>query len=328
MMRELATIALTVLLAMSLTGCETAAQREAERQRRADALLIDAEEFLTRDLSDSALAAFGMALEENPRLTEAHMGMGDIYLDRGNYELAEPAYERATEVEPDNYEAHYYLGLVRQLRGRVEDAIRTYLRALALNPESMEANRDLAAAYLQLGRAGEAVPYARQAVRLDPESQAAWSNLGAAYSLTRRYDRALDAYRHAVELGEREQPVLLGLADAHIQLGNHQQAVNVLQALLRDNPDSGTGHERMGLAQFRMREFETALTHYERASELDESDTAALNGVGVCLMTLYLQEERGDEDLRERAVEAWRQSLRLRPDQPRISDLLARFGRY
>lgn len=318
---------LLATMALGPIGCQSAAQRERATQQRAQHLVTDAEEFRLRGLSDSALAAFGLALEENPQLTTAHMGMGDIYLDFGHYHLAEPAYERATEAEPNNFEAHYYLALVRQLRGRVEDAIRTYLRALAIHPESLEANRDIAAAYLQIGRPNEAVSYARRAVRLDPDSQAAWSNLGAAYSLLNEHERALNAYRHAVELGEMEEPVLLGLADAHIRLGNHQQAVNVLDSLVRGNPGSAMAHERMGLAKFKMRRFDEALEHYRKANEADPRDTAALNGLGVSYMTLYLQGERRDSELREKAISAWRQSLRIRSDQPRIVDLLSRFRR-
>ena len=35
--------------------------------------------------TDRALAAFARAIEVNPRLTSAHMGMADIYRMRGDY---------------------------------------------------------------------------------------------------------------------------------------------------------------------------------------------------------------------------------------------------
>ncbi|MEX2671695.1 MAG: tetratricopeptide repeat protein [Phycisphaeraceae bacterium] len=301
--------------------------RDGQREQNATRLVDEAEIYLERGLEDSALAAFGLALEENPRLTRAHMGMGRIYLERGNYTLAEPAYQRAAETEPNNDEARYHLGLVRQLRGGLEEAVRTYLRALAINPDHLEANRDIASAYLQLGRAGDALPHARRAVQLNPESQPAWANLGAAYSLVGRYDEARDAYRQAIELGGRERHVLLGLAEAHIKLGNYRQAVNVLDVLLEEVPDFGTAHERMGLARYRLGAYDQALDHYQRAHELDERDTAALNGIGACLMTMYLQDDRQNLSLRRRAINAWQQSLRLQPNQPRISDLIARFRR-
>ncbi|HEX7010193.1 MAG TPA: tetratricopeptide repeat protein [Phycisphaeraceae bacterium] len=303
-------------------GLNPAAQREENVQ----VLMAEAEVFLQQGLTDSALAAFGLALEENPRLLEAHLGMGHIYRSRGDYDLASRAYERAVETDPNSFQAHYYLALVRQLMGQIEEAVRIYLRALTINPDSLEANRDLSSAYLQLGQAAQAIPYALRATQIDPDNQAAWCNLAAAYSLTGQYAQAVDAYRQAAELGELADPVLLGLADAHIHLDNYQQAINVLELLIRRSPSS-TAHERLGLALFKMRRFEEALAQYRQAQQLDAQDTAALNGVGVCLMTLYLQGNREDHSLRDEALEAWRQSLLLEPDQPRIIDLLARFGR-
>ncbi len=139
--------------------------------------------------------------------------------------------------------------------GKVDLAIRTYLHALTIDPNSFEANRDIASAYLQIGRAGEAIPYAKRATELNGDSQAAWCNLAAAYSLANRYDDAVGAYREAAELGELADPVLLGLADAHIQLGNLQRAINVLRTLIQRS-DSGVAHERLGLALFKLREFD------------------------------------------------------------------------
>ncbi|MFW6060645.1 MAG: tetratricopeptide repeat protein [Phycisphaeraceae bacterium] len=330
-MRPTASLGLRWLLvagvaACGVVGCNTAAQRDAERDARARALALEADLLLDQNLDDEALETFTLALEENPELTEAHLGIGTIHRRRGDYDRAVEAFEEAIETEPDSFDAHYNLGLVRQLMGNVDVAVRTYLRALALNPDSFEANRDIASAYLQLGRANEAIPYAQRATELDRDSQAAWSNLAAAYSLADRYEDAVGAYRQAAELGELAEPVMLGLADAHIQLGNYDRAISVLELLLR-RTNSANAHERLGLAMFKMRRFDEALNQYEAALELNAESTAALNGVGVCLMTEYLQGDRQNKALRRRAVEVWRNSLRLRPDQPRIIDLLARFGR-
>ena len=318
------TLTLLVTAALLLPSCRVDRANRGEEQ--ASRFLDQAGAYLNEGKTDSALAAFGLALEENPRLTEAHMGMGQIYRERGDYEFAANAYERATVTDPQNFDAHYYLALMRQLMGQVQQAVRTYLQALVIDPDSFEANRDLASAYLQLGRASEAMPYARKATQLNPDSQAAWSNLAAAYSLLGQYEEAVDAYRQAAELGELADPVLLGLADAHIRLGNFARAINTLRSLIRTNPSS-TAYERLGYAQFKLRRFEESLDSFQRSLELDPNDSAALNGVGVANMTLYIEGQRTNPYLRDQALDAWRRSVQVRPDQPRIVDLLARYGR-
>jgi hypothetical protein len=42
-------------------------------------------------------------------------------------------------------------------------------------------------------------------------------------------------------------------------------------------------------------------------------------------MTLYIQSGNRIPEQRDRALDAWRKSLQLRADQPRIIDLLARY---
>ena len=274
----------------------------------------------------AALNAFSLALLDNPKLTEAYMGIGSIYLDQGAYGQAQQNFADAARIEPDNPRVQYSWGLSLHKAGQIEAAVARYLTALNLQPENFLSNREIASAYLQLGRAQTALPYALNATRLRPESQPAWSNLAATYSLLGRYEEAIDAYRTANELGELADPVLLGLADAHIRLGNFPRAINTLNSLIQSSP-SATAHERLGLAYFKLRRFEDALTQYEAGLTLDRRDLASLNGAGACYMTLYIEANRENTDHRDRALQCWRTSVRLQPDQPRIVDLLSRYGR-
>ena len=269
-----------------IAGC--AIDRSPSREQRAQEHLGSAGQYQDIGLLDAALAEFGLALEVNPNIADAHMGMGSIYQERGDYELASRAYERATIVEPNKFEAHYSLGLMKQLLGRFREALQAYKTAWQLNPDDFKVNRELGSTYLQMGRPGEALTFVQIATKLDPDSQAAWCNLAATYNLLDRYEEAVDTYRQAAELGDLADPVLLGLADAHIHLNNLQQAMNVLDALIRRSP-SVTAYERLGYVKFKMREFKEALFQYRQALALDPNDTATLNGLGACQMTLYIQ---------------------------------------
>lgn len=313
--------AMLALVAAGLTlgGCQTGSSR-------ARAHVEQGKELLEKGLTESALAAFTLAIEENPRLTEAHMGVGDVHRQRGDYEAASRAYEQATRLQPNSFDAHYYLGLMQQFLGRLSEAVRSYLRALTINPDDFDANKNLASAYLQLGRPSDALPYAERAVYINPQSQVAWANLAATQSLLNQYDKAVDSYRQATELGEYAEPVLLGLADAHIRLGNYERAMITLESLIRTQA-SATAYERLGYAQFKLRRFTESLASFRSAVELDPNDPASLNGLGVCLMTLYIQGGRTDLTQRDDALDAWRKSLQIKPDQPRILDLLSRYQR-
>jgi tetratricopeptide (TPR) repeat protein len=323
-MRSISLTVVALATAALVAGCALNPQNSS--RHRADAHLDSAASYEDIGLLDAALAEFGLALEVNPNIADAHMGMGGIYQKRGDYEMASRAYERATIVAPNKFDAHYSLGLMKQLLGRIQEALRAYKTAWRLNPDDFKVNRELGSAYLQMGRPGEALTFVQIATKLDPESQAAWCNLAATYNLLGRYGEAVDTYRQAAELGDLADPVLLGLADAHIHLNNFQQAVNVLEALIRRSP-SVTAYERLGYVRFKMRSFKPALFQYRKAIALAPNDTATLNGLGACLLTLYIQDGRSNTDIRDEALNSWRKSIRINKQQPRIIDLLARFSR-
>ncbi|MEM9560674.1 MAG: tetratricopeptide repeat protein, partial [Planctomycetota bacterium] len=135
---------------------------------------------------------------------------------------------------------------------------------------------------------------------------------------------AIEAYRQTLELGEPAEPIMLGLADAHIQLGNYQRAENVLRATLRT--ESGPiGYERLGFVLFRQAKFEDALAAYEETLKMIPDDQSALNGAGVCQMAMYLEGGENDDKLRVRALNNWRRSLEGDRDQPMLIDLISRY---
>eukprot|EP00752_Nemacystus_decipiens_P013537 g11995.t1 len=287
-----------------------------------------AEQYRQEGLEDSAFAMFGQALLENPRVVGAHIGIGDIYKERGDYDKASVRFELAAAIEPTSYDAHYNLGVCKQVLGDIPFAIKAYRQAINLQPDSAEANRDLASAYLQQGKPGIALAYAKRATELDADSFGAWANLGFTYSRVERFEEAIDAFRSASELvGEDDdlEPVLIGLADAHIRLGNYTRATNTLNTLILNSPSS-TAHERLGVCLFKQRAYEDALREFKKAVELDGEDAAALNGLGVAYMTLYIEGGRDNTFQRDQAMKAWSKSLDLKPNQRSIIALVARYS--
>jgi len=276
---------------------------------------------------EAALELLETAIRENPDLIEAHLAIGDIHRKKGDYERAVLAYERATIVDPASFDAHYYLGLMLQLMGKLLESVNSYLFALAIEPGSFDANHHLTTVYLQLGRPAEAVAYARKSTEINTQHQGAWANLAVSYSMMRLYEKAIDAYREAAELGELAEPILLGLADAHIKLKNYDRALAVLQQQTRQMP-SAIAFERLGYAQFKLQRLDIASTNFRAALLYDPNHAAALNGLGVALMTQYVQSNRRTPAKRDEALALWNKSIQLRPGQPKIYRLIEEFHRW
>jgi len=331
-------LVILMLLAAPLSGCQFWSKLSAEhddqrpthstanRQIAALEHYGEAQKRLREGMTDSALASFMLALEENPMLVEAHVGMADIYRDRGNHQLAANAYQRATTADPNHYDAHYWLGQMRQLLGELKAALRAYLKAIAIRPHSFDANYHVALVYLQLDRPADALPHAVKATKLDKLDQSAWQNLGFICLRLGKNQQAIESFQRAIELGTPPDELVLGLVDVQIRTGQYDDAVTALKAVLEHSP-SGTAYERLGYLHFKQRRFDDALAAYRNALKLDARDTAALNGVGACLMTMYLRGGSEDKALLDDALNHWRKSVKIRRNQPRIINLIAKYNR-
>lgn len=278
---------------------------------------------------EDAIAQLAAAIRDNPKLTAAYVMLAELQRESGNYRAAEESYRRAVELEPRNFDALYNHALTLQLLDRTPEAIRQYLRALAVRPDDLLANLNLATAYLQLGEANQALPYAQRAAEIDPSNGPARANLGAVYSALERHRDAVTEFEAAAEHMDLSTQLLLNLADSLGKIQRYQEMANTLERALAiepRGPNAAIAWERLGSARFRLRQYDAALDCFQRAVALDPSHFPAFNGVGVCLLNRYLTSEPRDLDALNQALSALRSSLRINERQPRIVELLARYG--
>lgn len=271
-----------------------------------------------------ALRLFQSLLSENPTLTTAFIGIGDIHLAQGNYKEAEPAFARAVRLEPENFDAQFGHGRVLQLLNKFAEAVKAYHRALTIRPYDVDSNVNIATSYLQLDEPTLAVPFAEKAVELDPDNGGARINLGAAYERVGRHGDAIMQYELAMELLEPTPPLLLNLINAYIAEKRFQESINTAEILLRVDP-SANACERMGFAYFRMGDFPKSLAAYRRGVALDPTHWPSWNGIGVNALNTWLSSDRKDQQAMVEARDAFRNSLRINSDQPKVLAILSKY---
>jgi tetratricopeptide (TPR) repeat protein len=275
-------------------------------------------------LTDQALAEFERAILENPELTVAYLGAGEIHRQRGDFTRAEQSFARAASLEPRNFDAQYMHALSLQLLNRLEEAIRAYLRALSIEPNDFEANLNVATAYLQLAEPREALVYGLRAVRIDGNSAAARVNLAAVYAALDEHEMAVTEYQQAAELMTLTPELLLSLADSLGKVGRYAEMESTLERVVQTER-SAVALERLGSARFRLRKYPSALAAFREAVAVDPNHYPALNGIAVCRLNDFLWSDRTDLEAHREAIDTMRQSLRINRDQPKIVELLARY---
>jgi len=330
-MSRVGTILVCLTLAtVSLTGCSTprtsettvvrATEPTPDQQRR-----LEQAQAATRGGNyDQAIDLFQSILAENPTITQAYVGIGDIYMLQSDYDSAEPAYKRAARLGPTNFDAQYGHGLALQMLGRFIDAVRAYRRALAIDPDNPKANLNIATTYLQMRDSSRALVFAEKAVATDPSNGAAHANLGAIYERLERYEESVDEYIAALEIMGNRPPLMLNLVNVQVKLDRYHEAANTAETLVRIEP-SAAAYDRIGWCAFKLRDYDRSEQAYWKAVDLDPGYWPAWNGIGVNALNVWLLSKKRDDDAKITSRDAFRKSLRANPEQPPVIALMTRF---
>jgi tetratricopeptide (TPR) repeat protein len=279
----------------------------------------------------AAIAELEAIIKRDPNSVRARMALADILSAPENpnkdYDKAGNNYKVASDVDPKNFDAAYRWGLMRHVGKKLTEAITAYLRALSIKPDDFQANLNLATAYYQLGENVQARPFGEKAVRLNPKDGPARFNLGAIYAGLDMHEQALIEYQQATELMAQDKmgPLLLNMAESFSKLNRFNEMKSTLEALTKSKP-TAEAYERLGYANFKLRDLDSATSNFDQALASDPNYFPALNGIGVCYLNKWLYSDKMDTDAKSKAMNALRRSLQLNRDQPRIEELLSRYG--
>jgi hypothetical protein len=126
-------------------------------------------------------AVFQQALNVTKKNHIAEMGMGNVWLSRGNLHKAVPHYMEALRLKPDYAEAHNNLALVLMREGKGDEAAAQFREALKDNPKYAEAFNNLGAVLAGQRKWQEAEDSFKRALKFKPDYTGAQSNLTKLY---------------------------------------------------------------------------------------------------------------------------------------------------
>lgn len=273
---------------------------------------------------DQAIQELEQAVAAKPDLRMARSLLGDAYRAKGDYQHAAVHYEAASKLDPYTLSNHYNLGLVYQLLNRLEEAASAYLRALKLDPRDVKSNMNLGLVYLAMGKIDQSVDYLQRAARLDPDNAMAWSNLGVALDASGKLQQAESCYRKALELDSRSVVTQQNLAQNLMSQNKLPEALTMWQQALSQT-DSPSMRKRYGDALALAGQFDQALAQYDLALKADGKYLPAINEKASLLIRRYVDGLELDDQLRFAALDLWRSSLKINPNQPQVAEAIAKW---
>jgi tetratricopeptide (TPR) repeat protein len=170
-----------------------------------------------------------------------------------------------------------------------------------------------ASAALRSRRFADALQILQPVLQKDPGNKQLWMLQGLAYLGQEKKTDALTSFRTALKISPDYLPALEGAAQIEFDSGS-QAAVPLLEHVLRLKPDDATSHAMLAVIASRHGDCSTAIQHFDKSSALTNSQPAALQQEGICLVKLKQL---------ERAITVFQKFLELNPEDMRARSQLA-----
>ncbi len=271
-MNRLLGLALPAVLSL-LAGCASTAPLppKAIELNRAGAAAMAAGDL------ETAEARIALALEYNPRFTEAWVNLGLIEEQRGNFERAHRDFVKARDLNPDLPAPHHALGLLAEREGEAVEAEKHYRAALKVDPGFAPARVNLGRMLFERGALEEAREHFLRLTQVAPEFPEGWTGLCETLLRLDREGDAGSVLAHAREAFGPVPAVVLLEARLLLRRGEFAQAEEQLEPLvhLADRQRASAALAWLAVAQLGQGNVEGAIRAAERATSLDPTDGVA-----------------------------------------------------
>ncbi len=145
------------------------------------------------------------ALELDPKLVIAYVGLGNAYLfNKGDYAKATEQYRKAVEIA-DSPQLHNYLGTSLRTQGYFDKAVSEYLKAIELDPDYSPAYMNLGATFLYMSKFGDSITEEEKAISLNSNDPEAYYHLARALELSGKPKQAIESYRAFINLASDQE---------------------------------------------------------------------------------------------------------------------------
>jgi Tfp pilus assembly protein PilF len=186
---------------------------------------------------ETAEARLALALEYNPRFTEARVNLGLVEMSRGDYDKARKDLLKARDLNADLPAPHHALGLLADKRGAAasrDEAEKHYRAALKVDPGFTPARANLGRRLFERGAYVEANEQFLRLTEIAPDVLDGWLGLvECLLRIGRETDADAALARARSSFGDSPEIVLL-VARQMLRRGVYAEAETVLAPLTSD----------------------------------------------------------------------------------------------
>lgn len=168
----------------------------------------------------------------------AHINLGNLYLNRGEYDRAAASYKKAVEIEPAFIPGYINLADVYRAQNQDEKGMSILEQALYLTPKSAPAHHALGLLMIRTGEPKKAVHHLRKAAMLAPENARYSYVYGIALNSLKMTEQAISVLKKALNHNPYDPDLLISLATIYRDKGEFGQALKYAARLVKSYPEN------------------------------------------------------------------------------------------
>lgn len=242
-------------------------------------LFVKAQVLRTMGKPEEALPLALQAERNSYQISSLYVLLGDLYLQRNDYQQAQAYLNKAQELSPDDEFAFYYKGRVHEATGDSARAKQNYRNALEQAPVFVEAQRELAGLFIAEGDFASARPYLASALKAAPKDGIIWYYKGLVQKAEQEPDSAVLAFTRAVSLNDTIQGAHYRLGIQQHAAGNNEAAIAHLQKAAASYKGDTKFQTTLASAYERTGQYKLSLATYQRLVEAEPTYTYAYQAI-------------------------------------------------
>jgi TolB-like protein/Flp pilus assembly protein TadD len=206
-----------------------------------------------------------LALDDT--ISETHVSLARMYWwYEWNSSEAEKEFVKAIKLNPNDTDAHEQRGIMMSILGRGNDALTEGQKAIALEPFSPSINTGMGWIYWILGDAVHASKQGEKLIEMDPDYFGGHLMLGLSLISMGKYKEAFPELKIAADQNQGSF-TLFHLGFLSGLLGEHQEARNVADKLLRMRINEPVANFHLAMIYASTGENDLAIQHFEKGIE-------------------------------------------------------------
>jgi protein O-GlcNAc transferase len=197
--------------------------------------------YLAQNKPTAALQCFENAVVMEAPIAASNYALAIAYSSMGKNELATTSAKKAVSLDPTHIESYQLLAEISLQNADPLAAEAHYNKILEIDPDTPDALLMLGVLYGKRRENQLAIDVSRRAVSLRKSSPEAYFALGNTLANQQLFTEAVACYRRALKLRPGYFDVRNNLASALLAMGSNKEALELYQAIVRDDPMHAIG---------------------------------------------------------------------------------------